>query len=144
MDSWIKYIQPDNPIAKTIVGLLLVIFLLWVAALVYLWVWLKLQQNQMVRCTDVTILKASLPDSIRERGVKDYDTLWLTANAKATFSTFCHSKSVKEGSLIARHLRAIFNAGLTEGHLETGELIKHTANGFFKLNGSLRSVLATF
>ncbi|MEN3332424.1 MAG: hypothetical protein V7641_1789 [Blastocatellia bacterium] len=146
MDALLKYLQPDNPIAKTIVAALIIIFLFWLVALAYSGIRLMWQQRQMQHCADVKILKRMLLHTPGKEKAADETLSAIPADREANreFQKFCDAKSIKEGSLVARHLRTIFDAGLTGGHLEVGELIKHTTNELFRRNGSLRSVLATF
>lgn len=104
----------------------------------------------MTRCNDVHILKEGFqargPQGTAAAQGHGTDVLSLSSQvgADAIFSQFCKARSIKEGSIVAKHIRTIFNAGWEESRLETSELIKHTTNELFMANGFLRSLLATF
>jgi hypothetical protein len=146
MDALLKYLQPDNPIARAIIAALIILFLLWLVTLVYSWVRLMLQRAQMRRCADVKMLRRALPQASSKEGAagEPADATPSGREADREFQKFCDANSIKEDSLVASHLKSIFDAGAKGGHLEVGELIKHTTNELFRRNGSLRSVLATF
>ena len=69
-------------------------------------------------------------------------------DARGKFNTalayFCRTAGIKEGSIIAEHIRAIFYAGWNNSQLQVESLIKNTANRLFNRNGLLRSVLSLF
>lgn len=148
----LNYLQPENPVAKGIVIILIMLFVVWLALLVYWGLWLRRQQRQMEWCADVEVLAEALRALIvgagkGPRGMveKAAPTLAGVAEAReSAFKEYCGVKGMGEHSIVASHLKVIFDAGCKGGHLEVGELVKHTTNQLFRGNGLLRSLLALF
>jgi methyl-accepting chemotaxis protein len=147
-----SYLKPDNQIAFVIVVFIIILFIVWLGWLVRWLFWLRLQQRRMRRCEDVHLLTESLLAHRRRQQEEKPEATATTLpaplpsddEAAAVFRQFCEARSIKEKSVVANHIKTIFNAGWEESRLEVGELIKHTTNEMFMANGFLRSLLATF
>ncbi|MFL6335839.1 MAG: hypothetical protein ACJ754_21220 [Pyrinomonadaceae bacterium] len=145
MDVW-QYLSPANPVAQWIVIILGLVFLLWLLSLLYWLARLIQQGRQMKRCAEVGTLAETLSKlgvAEDEGGGRSPDHDEVVARESA-FGRFCAEKSLRPDSLVARHIKAIFEAGCTQSRLEIGELIKHTSNGLLRGNAPLRSLLGTF
>lgn len=147
----LSYLQPENPVAKGIVIILLILFVIWLALLVYGGFRLRAQERQMDRCAEVESLVQAWRALITSGGSSGGSVRRVAPTPEdealareLAFTEFCKVKAIEEDSVVARHLKSIFEAGCKESRLEIGELIKHTTNELFRGNGFLRSVLATF
>lgn len=139
----LSYLQPENQIANWIVAILLILFAIWLALLVYGGLRLMTQRWQMIQCAEVERLAQSWRAASGVEGASPAPEEESQAR-KQVFEEFCYEKRIEENSVVARHLKSIFEAGCEESRLEIGGLIKHTTNELFRWNGLLRSVLATF
>lgn len=139
----LSYLQPENQIANWIVAILLILFAIWLALLVYGGLQLMKQRRRMSQCDEVEGLAQPWRAASGVEGAslapKEESQV-----RKQVFKEFCDKKKIEENSVVARHLKSIFEAGCEESRLEIGGLIKHTTNELFQWNGLLRSVLATF
>jgi archaellum component FlaC len=148
----LQYLQPDNPIAQWIVMILQGLFAVWLALLGFWTLKLALSYRQMKRCADVDLLVTALQavdvkksGTTRGGAAEQIPTAVADAEFREfAFDEFCEAKSIKAKSPVSKHLKAIFDAGYSQGRLEIGELIKHTTSHLFQLNNLLRPLLATF
>jgi chromosome segregation ATPase len=156
----LNYLKPENRIALVIVGILGLIFLFWIGKLIFTWFSLVRQRSRVIKCSNIDGLAGELTQILtqeedeeagKKKGKKkkgnpgegEQETLPLIAGA-AAFSSFCREKRIEERGIVARHIRAIFEAGLQDSRLDVGELIKHTTNELFRGNSFLKSLLASF
>ncbi len=140
-----SYFIPDNPIALAIVYVLLVLFAIWLISLAIRWVVLTRRRKQIVRCADVSILS----DALRRRlalnnSDKPSELQAFREQANTAFIDFCETKKLKPKSAIARHLRAIFDAGINESRLEISPLVKNTSSYLLRASNLFHSVLSLF
>jgi len=142
-----SYIFPDNPIALAIVYFLIVIFAIWLITLAIRWVLLVSRRRQIRRCADVGILS----DALRRRlslnksdETTPSDLLEFQEQANTAFISFCETKKLKPKSAIAKHLRAIFDAGINESRLEISPLVKNTSSYLLRASNLFRSALSLF
>jgi len=139
-----SYLIPDNPIAFAIVILLGGLFGAWTILLAIRWVLLSRRYVQLRACTDVSILEGI----VRKKGLLGDATggqlLAFKQEADAAFKEYCLAKKLKEHSIIAQHIRAIFDAGINESRLEVAALVKNTASYLLRSTTLLRSVLSLF
>jgi methyl-accepting chemotaxis protein len=154
MKLLIEYLRPDNLIARGVVNVLVALFILWIAYLLYQFIYLVIQRMRISKCADVDFLSEVLYKLVNpeEEGAekdkkeasekKDEDKL-ITEGEKM-FSGFCRNKGLKKEGVLAGHIKAIFEAGIRESRLDIGELIKHTQNALFRGNALLKSVMASF
>ncbi|MCI0489787.1 MAG: hypothetical protein L0229_24620 [Blastocatellia bacterium] len=148
----LRYLQPDNPIAWAIVTILQILFGVWMVLLGCWWRRLVIHKNQMRQSAEVRLLAEALrgiesnPGEGYESGSgqSSHSVIVNVELRESKFREFCEDRNIKEESLVARHLKPIFDAGCSQGRLEVSELIKYTTNELFKINGLLRSLLATF
>ena len=134
-----EYLSPTNPIASGIVTLLRSLFFLWLAGLVVYALWLFLVWRQIKKNESIYSLVKIRPEQGNEQEEGGRKAL-----AEKTFQEYCKKLSVREKSLVSKHLKAIFLAGWNESRLEASELINHTTSNLFRWNSLLRSVLAVF
>ena len=134
-----EYLSPTNPIASGIVTFLRSFFFLWLAGLAAYAVWLFLVWRQIRKSENVYSLVKVRPEQENEQEEGDRKAL-----AEKTFQEYCKKLSIRENSLVSKHLKAIFLAGWNESRLEASELINHTTSNLFRWNSLLRSVLAVF
>lgn len=139
-----SYLIPDNPIALAIVIVLGVLFALWTILLLIRWVVLSKRHAQLRACADVS----SLEEIIRKKATLGNATIGelsaLKQEADVTFREYCRANKLKERSIIAQHIRAIFDSGMNESRLEVASLVKNTASYLLRSTTLLRSVLSLF
>lgn len=155
MDA-LKYLQPGNPVAAAVVVALVVGFIVWFLILAWQTKRLIRERERIKRCEDVTGLSEALSNWLNKKEGQpgsEPPARFSFAEADRAFQRFCSGETnaaakdgarLKEGSVIAAHLRAIFDSGWTGSRLESSDLIKHTLNRLFGVNGLLRSLLASF
>lgn len=115
-----SYLIPDNPFALAIVYFLGALFVIWLVLLVIRWIRLARRKKQVEACADVSILKKALQSRLSLNDSDNPSELQeFREQANAAFTDFCAAQKLKPKSAIARHLRAIFDAGLNESRLET-------------------------
>ena len=157
----IDYIIPENGIAMGIVIFLVAIGLAWMTILIWNSISLIRKKSTLKTLSDINSLSRSLIEIItkkheseelaeKSRGKKKLteeeqtDTQSFQKQGEDAFSTFCASSGIKESGRIAKHLKAIFRAGLEDSRLDVGELIKYTSQEIFRRNNLLKSILASF
>jgi hypothetical protein len=157
----LDYLVPENEMALAIVGILWIICLIWAFKIIRSWFNLRQNKHKILRCGNIDVLAGDLVQLLslrnadqeekKKKGRKkeknldeEEDKLALMQLASNAFSSFCREKNIKEGGIVARHLRAIFNAGLQDSRLDVGELIKNTNNELFRPNSFLKSLMASF
>lgn len=87
----------------------------------------------------------SEPSFIRGRPKSNQpELLNFQDHANAAFKSFCDAKGLSPKSVIARHLRAIFDAGINESRLEVTPLVKNTGSYLLRSSNLFRSVLSLF
>jgi hypothetical protein len=150
--EWYQYFWPVNIIAQVVVVFLFTIFIGWCGIVGFLWWKFKKWQKQLNDCQEVSTLIITKPNLVNtQKKIKGKDLVVYSepengpkVDSKQMFVDFCTAKHLKPGNPIARHLQIIFEAGLVEGRLEIGELLKHTANVIFKENSILKGVLSSY
>jgi hypothetical protein len=151
--NWWQYLIPDNPVALGIWYFLLAMFVIWLLLLILEYVKLFGKRKQIKDSESVESLEDILKRQIalRNSNVSTTGTERLTAsdtngglNFEAALVNFYQTAGVKEDSIVAEHIRAIFFAGWNNSQLQIESLIKNTANRLFNRNGLLRSSLSLF
>lgn len=138
----LEYLKPENVIAKWVVYLLAALFVLWLGSL--LWSLRRhLRFLKEIRgCQDVHSLRAQLAALNNE--TEDGSLEAQSGASRIAFQSFQSESGLHKASPIARHVRAIFDAGSTESQLDTSTLIKNTSAEIFRLNYLHRSLLSIF
>jgi methyl-accepting chemotaxis protein len=136
----LDYLKPENPIAKWIVVVLLLLFAGWLLLLGWNLVWHLLYLAQIKRCGDVRDLRPDEPTPIDTEAASHPA---IVRSGETVFSRFARAKRIQSGP-IARHLRAIFDTGRTESQFDVRGLIKNTSDELFRLNSLHRSLLSIF
>jgi hypothetical protein len=153
----LDYLVPENKLALAIVRILWIICILWAFKMIKSWLNLHQNKYKILRCKNIDGLAGelvkllSLKQESQEKEKKNVENpdekgehLALMQWGNNAFSSFCKDKKIKDESIVARHLRAIFDAGLQDSRLEVGELIKNTTNELFSPNSFLKSLMASF
>jgi methyl-accepting chemotaxis protein len=136
----LDYLRPENPIAKWIVVVLLLLFAGWLLLLGWNLAWHLIYSAQIKRCRDVRDLRPEEPTLIdNESGSRSV----AVRASESVFLNFAQAKKIERGP-ISRHLRAIFEAGRNESQLDARGLIKNTSEELFRLNSLHRSLLSIF
>lgn len=142
-----SYLIPDNPIALAIVIVLAVLFGIWLISLTIRWFILAKLRRQLEACADVSILRNAIRSRVSFEDVSKSnqpELLNFQDHANAAFKSFCDAKGLSPKSVIARHLRAIFDAGINESRLEVTPLVKNTGSYLLRSSNLFRSVLSLF
>ncbi|MBI3650560.1 MAG: hypothetical protein HY231_05875 [Acidobacteria bacterium] len=140
-----NYFYPENLLALRVIALIWMLAGAWLVGLLLHGLWLRQQRKQMLQCENVRPLVASLKDWMVEKTKSGEASSQPTLEiVKGMFQQFCKYRSLKQSALIPKHIQAIYEAGVEDGRLDAGELIKHTTNKLFQWHGILRSVLALF
>lgn len=150
---WWQYLIPDNPIALGVLYFLLILYALWMGlfGLEYLKVGRK--KKHISDCESVKSLEDELKKQIAWRSGqtpndKAGQEVSHKTDGRASFDTalayFCKTSGIKEGSIVAEHIGAIFYAGWNNSQLQIESLIKNTSKRLFNKNVLLRSVLSLF
>ena len=135
-----EYLTPENQVGQWIVYALLTLFALWFAVQL-----LNLKRHlgfksQIQRCDDLSeLIEPNLiaPDS-------QPSTVLSHIENDDVFRTFQEARGLPEGSLLTKHLRAIFEAGRNESQLDVRSLIKNTSDELLRNSGLQRSLLSIF
>jgi hypothetical protein len=142
-----SYLIPDNPIALAIVYFLIILFAIWFIALGIRWVLLASRRKQVRRCADVGILADALRLRLslnKSDETTPSDPGEFKEQAHAAFVSFCETKKLNPKSTIAKHLRAIFDAGINESRLDISPLVKNTSSYLLRASNLFRSALSLF
>src|SRR5258706_10599780 len=134
----LDYLSAENPIAKWIVVVLLLLFAGWLLLLGWNLVWHLFYLAQIKRCSDVRDLRPEEPTSIDAEAASHTA---IVRSSGSVFSNFARAKGIQSGP-IARHLRAILEAGRAESQLDVRGLIKNPSDELFRLNSLHRSLLS--
>ncbi|KJU87113.1 membrane protein [Candidatus Magnetobacterium bavaricum] len=130
---------PSNVIAEYVMLFLVAIFALWlfglfvrvIAALFNWWAVSKL--------SNVTLLT-----SFHEEARREYIHDKTHEKAEEDFAGFLQNKKVSKKSLIAGHVKTIFDAGIKGTQLEIGSLLNYTNHRLFGGNAFLKNILGIF
>ncbi|HVQ38124.1 MAG TPA: hypothetical protein VMS31_11360 [Pyrinomonadaceae bacterium] len=137
----LDYLTPENPIARWIVYTLVALFLFWFISLLWsLWRHLSYRRQIMDNKDTAGVLKGITTDLQADRPGAVSSPL---IGPKA-FQIFLIKKQLPKRGPIARHLRAIFEAGWNESQLDVPGLIKNTSDELFRINSLHRSLLSIF
>lgn len=165
----LSYFRPETLVAEIIVWVLLIVFAGWVLFLGRYWYQLAGCRRQVKNCADVSLLTNAFRQRLLQQGAGqssivpglmgqlDHPSADLASpaspamlsvpsqhDADEAFKNFCQINRLKEQSPVARHIRAIFNAGWNESRLEVDGLINNTAGELLRRNSAFRSVLSVF
>jgi biopolymer transport protein ExbB/TolQ len=157
----LDYLIPENEMALAIVRILWIICLLWAFKITISWFKLRQHKHRILRCGNIDGLAGELVQLLSLKNVdkeekkkkgrkkeknidEEEERVALMQLASNAFSSFCREKNIREGNIVARHLRAIFDAGIQDSRLDVGELIKNTNNELFRPNSFLKSLMASF
>jgi hypothetical protein len=138
----LEYLRPENVIAKWVVYVLVVLFVIWLGSLLWsLWQHRRFL-HEIRSCQDVRSLREQLSD---QRDLKE-ETSGIPRSGESgiAFRSFQSTHRVRSDSPITRHLRAIFEAGFSESQLDASSLIRNTTGEIFRLNALHRSLLSIF
>jgi hypothetical protein len=138
----LEYLKPENVIAQWVVYLLAALFVFWLGSL--LW---SLRRHlhffkEIKSCQDVRSLRDRI--TTQNDGTDDRSSLTEARTGRDAFQSFESLNRLQKDSPIVRHLRAIFDAGRTEGQLDVASLIRNTTAEIFRLNSLHRSLLSIF
>jgi len=140
--EWLKVFLPQTTIACIIVGVIVLLFVGWLA--IYLWNRRKLKNvaDDIKNCKDVKILQDMLRQGMSS-GDKTEKVIITEQEYEDAFTRFCEEKAIKDEAL-KDHIYTIYKAGISESRLEIGLLTKHTLERLFAFNAPLRSIFSVF
>lgn len=137
----LKYLTPDNEVGLRVVYFLVGLFGVWLVLLIWD-VWRNLTyRSQINSCAAADALPVS---GERSAGDTILDVVPSRQERDGVFSAFLESKKLKADSPVAKHLRAIFDAGWNESQLDAGVLLKSTAGEIFRTHSLHRTLLSVF
>lgn len=153
MKPW-QFIITDDPIAVGVLVFLGVIFCAWLALLFLACLRLRRAHKEIRNSEDVAILEDTLKGQILKRrteasGINPEQNIFSEKQEQESFELALEDYRATVGvggddSIIASHIRAIFEAGWNNSQLQIEPLIKNTARRLFSRNGLLRSILSLF
>lgn len=136
----LEYLTPQNEIARWIVYGLLGLFVTWFVFLMWNLRRHLSFKSQIKRCSDVN----ELVETYTIAGVSESSPVAAALDNDELFRNFQEIRGLREGSLITKHLRPIFEAGRNEYQLDVRILIKNTSDELLHSNGLQRSILSIF
>lgn len=142
-----QYLHPTNPIAVTIVTILLLVFVVWFLIVFISTIALLRRRRGLLSCADITLLRDALSRVHVPTAEQNNESVGLTVSpttAKSTYQKYVKSKSLSENDIVSTHLKTIFDAGWYGTRLEVGELLRHTSHRLFAWNHFLRGSLGSF
>ncbi len=130
---------PSNPIAGVVMLFLLAIFALWLLLGLIRTLVLISNWRAVSKLSNVNLLTSFYEESRHEyiHGKKH-------EKAEAVFELFLKGNSVSKKSLIAEHVKTIFDAGIKGTQLEISSLLNYTNHRLFAGNALLKNILSIF
>jgi hypothetical protein len=153
MKPW-QFIVTDDPVAVGVLIFLSAIFLAWLLFLIRECFRLRGAKKEIRNSEDVGVLEEVLKRQIVLRrteasSIDPEQKVSAEKQEQAKFLAALEDFSVTVGagsdrSILATHIRAIFEAGWNNSQLQIEPLIKNTSRRLFSRNSLLRSILSLF
>ncbi len=153
MKPW-QFIVTDDPVAVGVLVFLSALFIAWLLLLIWECFRLRRNKKEIRNCESVGVLEDVLKRQIvlRRTEASDSDPEQKVsaknqeeANFQSALEDFRATVGIRsDRSILAAHIRAIFEAGWNNSQLQIEPLIKNTATRLFSRNGLLRSILSLF
>jgi len=166
----LKLLWPENTAATAVVIFLASLFGLWLLSLAFCWIRLLWQLRQLKNAAETRSLaevrfaltrrmvgeEAGQPEVAETEAIALDEIIREAANsaqdnsrkppptAEEALDRFSDIAQVKKSSVAFGHIKTIYQAGLSDGRLDIGELLKATMSRLFRANSWLRPVLGTF